>query len=300
MNTNVELIFRAICSFHDGEYADFNLHSIRNACGEDALINAVKTLKTLGSIEDLTSPGCARRYKIPNPVDCPDFIFDTRFPFNMKTYLLEKWNIYKSGSQYVTKEKFEIKLNLMGTTTKDIIENAKPIKNQIEVPENLLAEKTDVGYKIKVKPTPEELRKERYECRYCGDTNKNHFGSQHTICKKCYNSIDRNKISYAERLFKSSRNNANAQHFEHNLTPEYIQELLTKQEYKCCYSGIPFWNDRKDRMTYPIIDRIDSSKGYIKGNVCICTWFVNSMKANLTIDQFKEVITKIYENKDNF
>ena len=53
-------------------------------------------------------------------------------------------------------------------------------------------------------------------------------------------------------------------------------------------------------MTYPTIDRIDSSKGYIKGNVCICTWFVNTMKANLTIDQFKEVITKIYENKDNF
>ena len=90
MNVNVELIFRAMCSFHDGEYADFNLHSIRNACGEDALVNAVKTLKTLGSIEDVTSPGCARRYKIPNPVECPDFIFDSRFTFGMKTYLLEK------------------------------------------------------------------------------------------------------------------------------------------------------------------------------------------------------------------
>lgn len=90
MNTNVELIFRAICSFHDGEYADFNLHSIRNACGEDALINAVKALKTVGSIEDLTSPGCARRYRISNPVECPDFIFNPKFNFGMKVYLLEK------------------------------------------------------------------------------------------------------------------------------------------------------------------------------------------------------------------
>ena len=53
-------------------------------------------------------------------------------------------------------------------------------------------------------------------------------------------------------------------------------------------------------MTYPTIDRIDSSKGYVEGNVCICTWFINTMKANLTVDQFKDVITKIYENKDNF
>ena len=90
MNLNIELVFRAICSFYNGEYADFNYHSIKNACGEDALINTVNTLRTLGVIEDLTCPGCARRYKIPNPMECPDFIFDDRFPFNMKTYLLEK------------------------------------------------------------------------------------------------------------------------------------------------------------------------------------------------------------------
>ena len=81
---------------------------------------------------------------------------------------------------------------------------------------------------------------------------------------------------------------------------EYIQELLNKQDYKCCYSGIVFSNNKKDKTTYPTIDRIDSTKGYVEGNVCICTWLVNTMKSNLTVDQFKDIITKIYNNKNNF
>ena len=300
MNLNIELVFRAICSFYNGEYADFNYHSIKNACGKDALINTVKTLKTLGVIEDLTYPGCARRYKISNPTECPDFIFDDRFPFNMKTYLLEKWKIYKSGNQYVTKKTYETRLNLLGLSTKDVIENAKLIKNKISIPDHLIAEKTEVGYKIKNKPISEEVKNNTYKCRYCGDTNKENFGAQHHCCKKCYNTLDRNRISYAERLLKSSKANAQAHKWEHNLTAEYIQELLDKQGYRCCYSNTLFCNDRKDKTTYPTIDRINSSKGYVKGNVCICTWLVNTMKSNLTTEQFKDIITKIYENKNNF
>lgn len=300
MTTNLELIFRAICSFWDGEYADFTYYSIKNACSEDALKSAIKTLKKIGSIIDCTANGCARRYKIPGPIECPDFIFDKRFDFYTKTYLLEKWNIYNEGNVFVTNGRQETKLNLLGTSSYEVIKNSKIIKNKISVPDNLIAEKTEFGYRIKTKVISEEIKKETYECRYCGETDRSKFGSQHTICKKCYNAIDRNRKSYAERLLKNSKINARSHKWKHNLTAEYIQEMLDKQECKCCYSGVPFYNDKKDKMTYPTIDRIDSNKGYEVGNVCICTWFVNTMKSNLTIDQFKDVITKIYENKDNF
>ena len=106
--------------------------------------------------------------------------------------------------------------------------------------------------------------------------------------------------SYAERLYKNSKHNSKNYDFEYNITPEYIQEILEKQNYKCAYSGITFSSDRKDKYTYPTIDRIDSNKGYVKGNICICTQFVNTMKNNATVDQFKDIITKIYNNKDNF
>lgn len=44
------------------------------------------------------------------------------------------------------------------------------------------------------------------------------------------------------------------------------------------------------------IDRIDNSKGYIKGNVVWVSSIVNSMKNDLTEDEFVYVINLIYEN----
>ena len=90
MTTNLELIFRAICAFYDGEYSNFSFYSMRNACKEDALQDGIKALKQLNVIEDCTVNGCVRRFKIPNPLDCPDFIFDSRFDFRMRMYLLDR------------------------------------------------------------------------------------------------------------------------------------------------------------------------------------------------------------------
>ena len=90
MKNNTELVFRAICSFYDGEYADFTFYSIRNAVREDALQDNIRVLKSVGLIEDCTKNGYAKRFKIKNPIVCPDFIFDEIFDFSMRTYLLEK------------------------------------------------------------------------------------------------------------------------------------------------------------------------------------------------------------------
>ena len=160
---------------------------------------------------------------------------------------------------------------MFGLTTFDIIFNPKLIKNKICVPDTMIIEKDEYGYKIKNKPIPEEIRKNTYKCKYCGDDNPKHFGQQHTICKNCYNKLDRNRRSLSERLFKASKQNAKAQGYEYNLTQDYIQQILDEQKGRCKYTGVLFENNRKDKLTYPTIDRIDSSKGYIQGNVCICT-----------------------------
>lgn len=300
MKLNIELVFRAICSFVDGEnIADFTFYSIKDAVKEDALQDGIRELKKLGLIEDLTKIGYAKHFKINDPLPCQDFIFDTRFDFRMKMYLLDRWKVNTTSGLFVAKSTYETKLNLMGLTSQNIIGNTHFIKNKIIVPDTMMAEKDEFGYKIKNKPIPEEIRKNTYKCRYCGDDNPEHFGSQHTICKKCYNTLDRNRRSYAERLYKNSKHNSKNYNAPYNLTMEYIQELLEKQNYKCAYSGIPFSNDKKDKYTYPTIDRIDSTKGYEQGNVCICTYFVNIMKNNCPLEQFKDIITKIYNNLDN-
>lgn len=296
MKLNIELIFRAICSFiEDDGYANFTFASISDACKEDALQDAIKDLKKSGHIEDYTKNGYAKRFKINNPLDCPNFIFDKRFDFKIRLYLLDRWTTQNTIGNFVVKSNFETKLQLMGTSSKEILDNIVFIKNTIIVPETMIIEKDEFGYRIKNKPLGDH-----YKCRYCGTEDESEFGCLHTICKKCYNALDRNRRSYAERLYKSSKSNSKHYDFEYKLTPEYIQEILEKQNYRCAYSNIPFSNDRKDKYSYPTIDRIDSNKGYEPGNICICTHFINIMKNNASIDQFKDIITKIYNNIDNF
>ncbi len=41
------------------------------------------------------------------------------------------------------------------------------------------------------------------------------------------------------------------------------------------------------------IDRIDSSKGYVRGNVQLVCWVVNQMKNDLTNDELTEWCTKV-------
>lgn len=82
---------------------------------------------------------------------------------------------------------------------------------------------------------------------------------------------------------------------EYTLTPEYIKELLISQNYKDFYTGlIP-----EDKMLYSI-DRIDSSKGYIQGNVVITTTRINLMKGTMNTEEFKQTIKDLYNNINNF
>lgn len=58
--------------------------------------------------------------------------------------------------------------------------------------------------------------------------------------------------------------------------PKYCPILGMKLDY----STLPGWNS-------PSIDRIDNSKGYIKGNVMIVSIKANAMKSNATFDELR-------------
>lgn len=81
---------------------------------------------------------------------------------------------------------------------------------------------------------------------------------------------------------------------EFSITIEYIWELFLKQNRKCALSGIEigFEGSRlqsKCKSTSKFtasLDRIDSSKGYIKGNVQWVHKHVNIMKNSFDMDTF--------------
>ncbi len=81
------------------------------------------------------------------------------------------------------------------------------------------------------------------------------------------------------------------------ITIEYIWKLFQKQKGKCKLSGIDLVI--KDRNGTASLDRIDSTKGYIKGNVQWVYKKVNFMKQNLPEKEFIELCNKIVEQKGN-
>lgn len=75
-----------------------------------------------------------------------------------------------------------------------------------------------------------------------------------------------------------------------NLSIEYLNNLLIQQKHKCVLSGLPIKisNTRNRKSTTASLDRIDSSKGYIEGNVQWVHKRINSMKSNQTDKEFIE------------
>jgi hypothetical protein len=102
------------------------------------------------------------------------------------------------------------------------------------------------------------------------------------------------------KLFNWYQKAAKEKNRSFKLDPE---EFYTLIKGNCTYCGTPPMNRKKrydmgDRsyiLSYNGIDRIDSSKGYVKGNVTSCCTWCNTMKLDLTLEQFKEHVTKLAE-----
>lgn len=79
---------------------------------------------------------------------------------------------------------------------------------------------------------------------------------------------------------------------------EYLDSIWQNQKGRCAYTGEEITLPKKwDDKTYTAsVDRIDSEKGYIEGNIQFVHQSVNLMKNRLTHDFFLEMCKKIVNN----
>ena len=76
------------------------------------------------------------------------------------------------------------------------------------------------------------------------------------------------KISGA--FYSTIKRNAKRRGIEFSISIKYIANLYEKQKGRCALSNLKLHlpkNSRSDRQATASLDRIDSSKGYIKGNL---------------------------------
>jgi hypothetical protein len=98
------------------------------------------------------------------------------------------------------------------------------------------------------------------------------------------------------RYFCAIKGSANRRKIEFSISPEYIWNLFLEQNRKCALSGefISFHIcGNKSTTQTASLDRIDSSKGYIEGNVQWLHKSVNKMKWDLEQDFFIKMCKKV-------
>lgn len=104
------------------------------------------------------------------------------------------------------------------------------------------------------------------------------------ICGGKNSQYNRDLYGYA---FKFIEKRAKKLNKEFNITYDYICDLWEKQNKKCALSGVPLtlpstFNEWKNWIHTASLDRIDSSKGYIKGNVQWIHKELQRIKMNLS------------------
>lgn len=127
----------------------------------------------------------------------------------------------------------------------------------------------------------------------CGCTKKLR-GSDHKDWKGCG--------EIGADFFSTYRRNAKEKEF--TVTIEYIWKLFLKQGRRCAISGLeltfdPKGDGRKHKKTNRVtasLDRIDSSKGYIEGNVQWVHKHINVMKNEYPQKYFVEMCKLVAKN----
>lgn len=97
------------------------------------------------------------------------------------------------------------------------------------------------------------------------------------------------------RLFNAARSRSKSHGYEFNIE---LDDLIIPEV--CPLLGIQMEVNKRGstKATSFSLDRIDSSKGYVKGNVWIISMLANSMKSSSTFEQFQMMAEKWKEWKD--
>lgn len=276
--TTWRVMLAVINAYNDGEYSHCSTNELREKFGL-ALKNQPEIFKKLideGWIKDCTINGYYKRFIILKKYPCPKFILDNRLNNPQKNLLLKCLELginkslskkemcrrlYNSENLSNLNTPFKKIENIIGVSVLDLIEQVEYVHNLI--PENSIY--TEHGYRSNSSKVPTEITS--YENKVAKFLRKKSIGR-----------------------FKHTPNI-----IEYNLTEEYLESLLIQQNYKDYYTGIVPENYKEYSL-----DRIDSSKGYMEGNIVITTNAINLMKGELTTEEFKNQIRLVYENLSNF
>lgn len=119
-----------------------------------------------------------------------------------------------------------------------------------------------------------------HQCKQCGNQSRNQYAIKNSI------------VVQTAKMIQRARDRAKKKNLPFDIDHDYIRSIVPTH---CPIFGMPLeWSSRRGNgsiplMNSPSLDRIDPSKGYVKGNVWIISNKANSIKNNATHDELKRV-----------
>lgn len=125
------------------------------------------------------------------------------------------------------------------------------------------------------------------------------------LCKKCSNRDPQNNAhkGYYKGVLRASfvhkyKTSAETRGIEWDISFDYLAELLIDQDFKCALSGETL--DAMQIQNNCSLDRIDSSQGYVEGNVQWTTSMVNMCKQSYTQADFISMCVAVSSNREKW
>jgi hypothetical protein len=183
---------------------------------------------------------------------------------------------------------------------------AKENHRAIDLTGHKFGKLTAIEYKGDKTPSGERMWVCKCECGNTKIVQRKHLRNGFTTSCGCLAYPSGNNHSswkgYGEissDFFSTIKRNAVSRDIEFDVTIEYLYDLLLKQNKRCALSGVELYFGRvvKDKKsTTASLDRINSSKGYLPGNVQWVHKRVNIMKNNMDEKDFIEFCKCIVEH----
>jgi hypothetical protein len=104
------------------------------------------------------------------------------------------------------------------------------------------------------------------------------------------------RITILNRIYNTYRSNAKTKGREFSISKELLSTLLQQPCTYCGRIGQSSFTYGDFTLLYNGIDRVDSSRGYVKDNVTTCCSRCNRGKLDLSVEEFKNWIEIVYDH----
>jgi hypothetical protein len=148
-------------------------------------------------------------------------------------------------------------------------------------------------------PSPKQIKKAkpiRTTCLDCETALQNlpGRGAPRKFCEPC--GI---RVANLQAKVAAARQRASKSGLDYTLSSSDIVAQAKAQGWKCAITKIPFEIDKQTQVhSCPwavSLDRIDSSKGYVAGNVRLVVWSYNLLKSDWPDETAREIIERLAE-----